>query len=210
MYTPQDLVFGHYLTVQRPPACSEIALWLVHGRVDLNARCEELINGGYAPYWAFCWGAGQALARHVLDLPELVRDRHVVDFGAGSGVAGIAAALAGAREVTAVDIDPRALSFCQHNAELNDVQLSARADLPPTWDVLLASDVLYEVSVMNFLTALSRERRLIVADPLRPGNPRLPFEPVATYRVQCVPDVDYPMTQAAVYDLSRPLAEPAA
>jgi predicted nicotinamide N-methyase len=197
---PRDLVFGHYLTEQRPQACPEVALWLVHGQVDLNARCEALLNGAYAPYWAFCWGAGQALARYVLDQPERVRGKRVVDFGAGSGGAAIAAALAGAEEVTAVDIDPRARAFCAHNAALNHVAVNVSAEIPAQWDVLLASDVLYEVSVLHQLLLASRGRRMIVADPLRPGNPRLPFDAVVCYRVQCVPDVDYPMKSAAVYD----------
>lgn len=203
MVSPRDeQVFGRTLSVQRPAACPEIALWLVDGQVDLNARCEELMNGAYAPYWAFCWGAGQALARHLLDHPELVRGKRVVDFGAGSGVAGIAAALAGAKEVITVDIDTRALTFCEVNAQLNGVSVGVSTTLPADWDVLLASDVLYEVSIRDFLLSLrSENRKLLVADPRRPGNPRLDLAPVATYEVQCLPDVDYPVREAAIYVL---------
>lgn len=197
----EERVFGHYLAVQRPAACPEIALWLVHGEVDLNARCEELLNGGYAPYWAFCWGAGQALARHLLDHPHLVRGKHVVDFGAGSGVAGIAAALAGASAVTAVDIDERALTFCDRNASMNGVTLRYQKELPPTWDVLLASDVLYEVSLRDQLLRWAKIGKVIVADPQRPGNPSLELTPVTTYTARCLPDVDYPVQQAAIYYL---------
>jgi predicted nicotinamide N-methyase len=81
--------------------------------------------------------------------------------------------------------------------------VSTRAELPAEWDVLLASDVVYEVGVIDQLLALSRSRRLIVAEPMRPTSPRLPFEHVASYRVQCWPDVDYPTNQAVVYDVSE-------
>src|SRR5258705_4399166 len=70
----------------------------------------ELNEGEYRseqppPFWAFAWAGGQALARHVLDHPELVRGRHVLDLAAGSGLVAIAAALAGAASVRAVEID---------------------------------------------------------------------------------------------------------
>ena len=100
--------FGNEIALRRPPLCPEIALWLIDGQVDLEAECRGLHEGESPPYWAFCWGSGQALARWLLDHPDEVRGRRVVDFGSGSGVAGIAAAMAGAREVVAVDVDPAA------------------------------------------------------------------------------------------------------
>jgi predicted nicotinamide N-methyase len=97
------------------------------------------------PYWAFCWGGGQALAQWILNHPELVRGQAVVDFGAGSGIAGIAAALAGAKSVLCVDVDPGALCACQRNATLNDVAI-ATSDRMQNLDgaLLLAADVCYE------------------------------------------------------------------
>src|SRR5690349_24471101 len=75
------------------------------------------------PYWAFAWAGGQALARHILDHPGLVRGRSVLDFGAGSGVVAIAAAMAGA-QVTAAEIDPFAAAAIALNAGLNKVEIA--------------------------------------------------------------------------------------
>jgi predicted nicotinamide N-methyase len=161
------------------------------------------LHGGPAPYWAFCWGAGQALARYVLDHRELVAGRRVVDFGAGSAVAGIAAALAGAREVVAVDIDPIALQIARHNAELNGVTLATACDVPGDWDVLLASDVLYETGNERWLrTALETGREVLVSDPLRHGTPRPGLEVVHEYQVRTLPDVDYPVQRALIHRLA--------
>lgn len=106
------------------------------------------------PYWAFCWGGGQALARWILDAPLRVQGRDVIDFGAGSGVAGIAAALAGAARVQAVDIDPDALYACKANAARNRVTLETStvfaADRAP---LLLAADIGYEESGFDAVIA---------------------------------------------------------
>jgi len=129
------------------PKVPEIALYLMQAQVPEHRLPQEdyhrLMEA--PPYWAFCWGGGQALARWILDNSEVVRGRHVVDFGAGSGVAGIAAALAGAESVTCVDIDEGALVACRQNASLNQVVLETSADLALTsGELLLAADVCYE------------------------------------------------------------------
>lgn len=200
----EQQVFGQFLRAQTLPLCPEIKFWLMGGHVDLNAHCPELLAGGYIPYWAFCWGAGQALARFVLDHPEEVRGKRVVDFGAGSGVTAIAAALAGARKVIAVDIDPNARRFVLYNAELCGVRIEVAAETPENWDALLAGDVLYDEPVRDWLLAAARSgREVLVGDPLRPGMPRFELEPIARMKAVTVPDVDYPMCNAVVYRLSQ-------
>ena len=82
---------GSRLSPRVLPLCPELSLWLLGDDVDLHQRVSEVFEIETAPYWAFCWGSGQALARYLLDHPELVRGRDVVDFGAGCGVAAIAA-----------------------------------------------------------------------------------------------------------------------
>jgi predicted nicotinamide N-methyase len=201
---PQSLcILGGALQPRSLPLCPQLRLWLLHDGVDLNARAQELLQGGPAPYWAFCWGAGQALARHLLDHPELVRGKRVVDFGAGSGVAGIAAALAGAAHVVAVDIDPLACRMALCNAELNGLQLTAAEHVPAEWDILLASDVLYESGNEHWLaTALALGREVLLSDPLRHGTPRPELEVVHEYAVRTLPDVDYPIQRALIHRLA--------
>lgn len=204
--TPEAMcVLGSALQVRELPLCPELRLWLLHDGVDLDARAEELLHGGPAPYWAFCWGAGQALARHLLDHPELVRGLEVVDFGAGSAVAGIAAALAGAARVTAVDIDPIALAMAEHNAALNGVRLEVSREVPARWQLLLASDVLYETGNEHWLheAALSG-RQVLLSDPLRHGTPRPELEVIEEYQVRTLPDVDYPIQRALIHRLRQP------
>jgi predicted nicotinamide N-methyase len=143
-----------------------------------TATEEEAQAQGLAePYWAFAWAGGQALARHLLDRPELVRARTVLDFGAGGGVQSIAAALGGGR-VTANDVDPLACRALELNMELNAVRfeilcedLMGRADLD--YQVILAGDVCYEQEdsdrILAWLRAVARERNALVmlSDPQR-------------------------------------------
>jgi predicted nicotinamide N-methyase len=120
------------------------------------------------PYWCFCWASGQALARWLHDHPERVRGQRVLDFGAGSGIAGIAAARAGAAEVVACDLDPLALEACRANAALNGVRMSECSDFraeAARCDVLLAADVLYDRDNLPLLDAfVERAASVIVAD----------------------------------------------
>jgi predicted nicotinamide N-methyase len=204
-FSPEALcVLGGALGVRALPLCPELRLWLLHDGVDLNARAEELLRAGPAPYWAFCWGAGQGLARYVLDHPELVAGRDVVDFGAGCGVAAIAAARAGARSATAVDIDELALRVACENARVNGVTLATARTLPARWDVLLASDVLYETGNEGLIESAARSgRELLLSDPLRHGTPRIGLEPVHEYEVRTLPDVDYPVQRAVIHRVAR-------
>lgn len=107
------------------------------------------------PYWAFAWAGGRALAQWIHQHPQSVRGKRVLDFGCGSALVGIAAAQAGAREVWVADLDPNALLAAQHNAGLNNVTLHpVTAGQWPEVDMLLASDVLYDISSSADLRAL--------------------------------------------------------
>ncbi len=184
-------------------------MWLLDGEIDLEAECAALHDGEAPPYWAFCWGSGQALARFLLDHPEQVRGLRVVDLGCGSGVAGIAAARAGAASVVAVDRDPLALEAARANAASNGVdpgRLRTARVLPEDWDVLLAADLLYETALRPSLAELcrvaeTRGARILAAEPNRPGNPGHAASPLAHYEARTVPDVDSPTTTATIYCL---------
>ncbi len=107
------------------------------------------------PYWAFAWAGGRALAQWLRHNPQAVRGKRVLDFGCGSALVGIAAARAGAREVWVADLDPNAMLAAQHNAALNHVTLHpVTAGQWPEVDVLLASDVLYDISSSTDLRTL--------------------------------------------------------
>ena len=72
----------------------------------------------HPPYFAVPWAGGQGVARYVLDNPECVAGKRVLDVGSGCGVAALAAAAAGAAEVTANDVDPLASVAFRANARL--------------------------------------------------------------------------------------------
>ena len=145
-------------TIASPPLCPEVRLHL--GDLDSTWKAQESALGALGlapPYWAVAWPGGQALARHLLDHPEVVKDRSVLDLGSGSGLAAIAAARSGARSVEAADTDPHCTQAIAANARLNEVAISVvEGDLFDSacgWDVILAGDLWYERFLARRVTA---------------------------------------------------------
>lgn len=120
------------------------------------------------PYWCFCWASGLALARWILQHPEQVAGKRVIDVGAGSGIVALAAKLAGAKSAVACDLDPVALQACRANAELNQLQISYSNDLfseSKPYDVLFAADVLYDAANLPLLNRFPVfAKQIIIAD----------------------------------------------
>ena len=198
--------------VRTPPLCPGIRLHVLRDDAPVWHASEKHLfdEAGLRPFWAFCWGSGQALGRYVLDHPELVRGRRVLDFGAGCGVTSIAAAQAGAALVTAAEIDPLALVAIEVNARLNhmaveglleDVSQTGRRD----WEVLLAADVCYWLSNTKWLRGLAAYDGLVlVSDPGRPNFDRSGFRELARYKVRTIPEIErYSIRETAVYRLCR-------
>jgi predicted nicotinamide N-methyase len=144
-----------------------------------------------APYWAYHWGGGLALARHVLDNRELVAGRTVLDLGAGSGIVGIAAAKAGARHVIAADTDAYAIEAVGLNAQANGVRIATlHSDLtrgsPPDVDLVLVGDLFYDAGLAQRVAAfldrcLASGIEVLVGDPGRTFLPRDRLELVDEY-----------------------------
>lgn len=167
-------------TPAAPPLVPELRLFLATEVTPLwEATEDELAEAGVPPpYWAFAWAGGQALARYVLDHPEVVAGRRVLDFATGSGLVAIAASRAGAGEVTAADIDPFAGTAVRLNAKLNGVKIAFRAEdlteggVDRAWDVILAGDVCYERAmterVLPWLRAqVAAGAAVLIGDPGR-------------------------------------------
>jgi len=149
---------------------TELRLWLIDAaNMDRAFSPEETRRIlDEPPYWCFCWASGLVLARWLAERPDWVHGKRVLDFGAGSGVAAIAAAKAGAAEVVACDLDPLALAACRANAALNGVELRYSQDFfgePDRFDLILVADVLYDRANLPLLDQfLSRGREALVAD----------------------------------------------
>jgi predicted nicotinamide N-methyase len=128
-----------------------------------QATEESLARSGVPPpFWAFAWAGGQALARYLLDRPEIVAGRAVLDFGSGSGLVAIAAAKAGARQVLAAEIDHFAAAAIAMNAALNRVNLEVEpvdivGRVEPHWQVITAGDVCYEREMAERMVPWLRE-----------------------------------------------------
>lgn len=162
-----------------------------------TSRVGRLAEGNEdfgSPYWAYYWGGGLVLARYVLDHPDSVAGKRVLDLGAGSGLVGIAAALAGAGEATAADIDPYAIVATALNAEANGIDVKTRlGDLtmetePRTFDVVLVGDLFYDqdtaARVLRFVQACADGgAEVLIGDPWRAWLPRDRLESLATWRV---------------------------
>jgi predicted nicotinamide N-methyase len=174
----------------------EISLYLIdqsYPQHALNdAAIENIMN--QPPYWVFCWASGQVLARYLLDHPEIVCGKRVLDFGAGSGVVAIAAALAGASEVIACDTDPLALAACQLNASINGVSLTVLDDFHHVThylDLILVADVLYDRDNLPWMAVFgSRADRVIVADSRVKDFAMVPYAALGRFESDTVPDLD--------------------
>lgn len=188
-----------------PPLVPEIRLHLAEESVPIWQKTEEELGEMNVPppYWAFAWAGGQALARYLLDNPELTTGKRVLDLGSGSGLTAIAVMKAGAASVLAADIDAFALAAANLNAEVNGVAIDITADdlLGPAGggqespaegghqiDVVLVGDLFYEREladrVLAYIEAAAKGGALVlIGDPKRSYFPTGRFTLAAEYQV---------------------------
>jgi predicted nicotinamide N-methyase len=199
------------------PFVPEISLRLAQEPYGIWEQAEHEQGGRVLPppFWAFAWAGGQALARHLLDHPDLVAGRNVLDVASGSGLVAIAAAKAGAGPVLATEVDPFAAAAIAVNARANDaaVAVSLADVLDGDGDgaeVVLAGDVCYEKTmaqrILEFLSRASAGGRdVLVGDPGRAYLPRACLNPVARYDVRvsrALENTD--VKRVTVWRLARP------
>jgi predicted nicotinamide N-methyase len=181
------------LPVAPVPGIPEIQLHKASPTSGLWRLARQDEDGFGAPYWAHYWAGGLALARYVLDNPAVVAGKRVLDLGAGSGLVGIAAAKAGAREVAAAEIYAYAVAALKLNMKLNDVSISVlHADLtdcaPPESAVILVGDLFYAPDLSERVTAFldrcsNRGIRALIGDPWRAHLPTSRVTELARYVV---------------------------
>ena len=209
---------GSYLKMQRLPLVPEIDLCLINDdypRDSLNQEQAAALMDN-PPYWGFCWGSGQALARWILDNPDELSGKTLVDLGCGSGVVGIAAKLAGAGRVILCDQDSKALAASRVNAEHNRVNIDCAdsletvlQSLAPTGlqpdTVITVADVFYDRDNLPLLPVLTANFGLvIVADSRLKGQPLAGMEIFARMHSPTVPDLDE-STEFSLISLYRSL-----
>ena len=178
----------------RAPLVPELTLHLAAEITPIWQATEDWLHrtGLAPPFWAFAWPGGQALARHVLDHPETVAGRRVLDFAAGCGIAAIACARAGAARVEAAEIDPMATAAIALNAAANGAAvrplLGDLVGSPGRWDIILCGDVCYEAPmtahILPWLRRLAGGAEVWVADP---GRAYVPREGMVAFAEMTVP-----------------------
>jgi predicted nicotinamide N-methyase len=178
----------------RPALVPELQVRVAEALMPTWEAAEKHVGHAVAPpFWAFLWPGSHALARLLLDQPQLVSNRRVFDFASGCGLGAIAAARAGAREVIACDIDPLAAESQQINAELNRVRVESilfnpTRGLPPDVDVVMAGDVCYERAgaqeILGWLRRCARAGLTVyLADPGRSYAPSERVREIAAYDI---------------------------
>jgi predicted nicotinamide N-methyase len=167
-----------YTKLQYLSFVPEIRLFLNKESIIHDMLKQELGNDTPRPYWTQQWAGGLALSRYIIDNPDIVKDKHVVDFCSGSGIVGIAAALVGAASVTCVDNDPVALSSSMLNARANKVSIKVSGTLVPG-DIVLAGDP----SNQTFIFDILRETECYIGCPVRNENNLKGFDIVCSYNI---------------------------
>jgi predicted nicotinamide N-methyase len=184
-----------------PPLAPEVRLHLAYEALPIWQKTEDELGeiGLPPPFWAFAWAGGQALARHVLDHPELVSGKSVLDVASGSGLVGIAAMQAGAAKVLCADIDLFAVAAIGLNAALNQVEVVVTADdlleKVIQADVVLVGDLFYEKGVASrcyaWLLKLQQcGAQVLIGDPGRTYLPKDKLISVMDYNVPVTRDLE--------------------
>jgi predicted nicotinamide N-methyase len=200
------------------PLVPEITLLCAENAYDVWAFTADGDESAPVPFWSFPWAGGQALARYVLDNPDVVAGKTVLDLAAGSGLVAIAAALAGAAHVTANDIDPYAAAAQELNAHANGVRVTPLMvdllDQPTDVDVVLAGDVCYERDLTDrmvafLLRAHAGGATVLLGDPGRTYLPRELLKQVAIYDVPTTLAVEDQQLKQTTIWRPRPALRPA-
>lgn len=198
---PEEFIRRH-TRIQQPPLVPEISLHLADDLMRLWERMGDDMNqdAPAIPFWACAWVGGQALARYVLDHPQEVDSKRVLDLATGSGLCAIAARNAGAASVTAADVDVMAETVVPLNAGLNGapIEMTRTNLLPrpaPAVDVILAGDVCYEEemaeTILPWLLEAHRSGiRVLLGDPGRHYFPHEIMTLLATYEVPTTWEVE--------------------
>lgn len=190
------LLDGARIEAQALPDCPRIQLYLLNPDYPQHALTREQMAAILLEpaYWVFCWASGQALARYLLQQPDIVRGKRVLDFGTGSGVVAVAAVLAGAERVVACDIDPLARRAADANRLLNAVDYVVAGDwndIDEPFDLVIAADVLYDRENLPFLRQfLDRAPEVLVADSRIKNFDMPPYRAVAQVQSSTWPDLD--------------------
>ena len=222
MVEPSDIDTQHWrsfilenTTLTHPPLVPEIKLYLAEQSLPIWQKTQDELNEDNVPppYWAFAWAGGQALARYLIDKPQAVRNKTVLDLGSGCGITALAARRSNAARVLASDIDQISGIAAQLNAAANNLVIDTTdqdilAQTPGDYGVLLVGDLFYErplaERVMSYLEKAKKGGAMILAgDPQRTYFRPDRFSQLAQYQVQVSQELeDCEQKPTAVWQLN--------
>lgn len=130
------------------------------------------------PFWGFYWPGGQSMSRFILDNPEIVKGKRVLDFGSGCAATAIACKMSECRSVVANDIDETAEIAAKLNAELNFVKIETSTrnliNDPSSFDFdfVVFGDVFYDEEFAGQLypwikNLIANNQTCLIGDPGR-------------------------------------------
>lgn len=211
---PSAFIRAH-TALHEPPLVPELQLYLATEGDALwhMGEAELTATGLPAPFWAFAWAGGQALARYMLDNSEIIAQKRVLDFGSGSGLVGLASMRAGAKAALAADIDVFACAAATLNARVNNVPLSTISEdlvgQDGPWDVILVGDMCYEQPLAGAVEAwlldqASKGIDVLIGDPGRTYLPKDRLRKVISYAVKTSRELeDTDVRNTSVWTLAR-------
>jgi predicted nicotinamide N-methyase len=130
------------------------------------------------PYWAKIWGSSDAMVKFLLEEPEWIQNKKVLEIGAGIGVASLSIA-SQVHKIIVSDYAPDAVALIQKNIDV--LKLNNALALNIDWnnvsedivaDTILLSDTNYEPAAHNSLVLLiekfiNKGSTIILATPNR-------------------------------------------
>lgn len=203
----------HHTALEKTDFVPEIMLYQASEITPIWQVTESWLNHQNIepPFWAFAWPGGKALARYILDNPKLVKDKKVLDFAAGCGIAAIAAAKSRAAYIEVADIDPLAQKSCALNAKVNHVLLDKNSNdvvgQACAWDIIFCGDVCYEAPMTQHIWPWLKEcakqgATVFIADPGRSYLPKEELIPVCTYDIPTTLELeDCQLRKTVLYQL---------
>ena len=151
--TKIDLGQGKYVELYVPTDVAD-----VEGKVTpqtLEQFRDSLYGAGDV-----IWPASVAMSRLITHCPSLIKDKRILEIGAGLGLVGNSALKAGAEQVVMCDYDGDVLNLAKRSAVVNNpvdpsmgktlhldwMNISSEfcADSSQKFDVIIAADVLYD------------------------------------------------------------------